>query len=179
MLVIAAVVSFILTYFPELQIVGIISAKIGTNLALKSGAFSEHEYFLFKSFTDTYFKKRSPFLLLYLFIVFAVIVFGYFLGKDIFYGSIIGVVISFIFARSKEKDLNDEFFDTFDRALKITKDYYLSHDNLANNSEQNAESTTCNNYCRKCGAPLSKDSAFCNKCGEKIISIEECENELS
>lgn len=179
MLVIAAAVSFILTYFPELQIVGIISAKIGTNLALKSGTFSEHEYFLIKSFTDTYFKKHSPFLLLYIFIVFAVIVSGYFLGKDIFYGSIIGVVVSFIFARSKEKDLDDEFFDTFDRILKITKDYYLSHENLTSNSEQNSENILCNNYCRKCGAPLSKDSVFCNKCGEKIINTEECENELS
>lgn len=51
--------------------------------------------------------------------------------------------------------------------------------NLAENSDKSIENITCNNYCRKCGAPLSKDSIFCNKCGEKIINTEECENELS
>lgn len=65
-------------------------------------------------------------------------------------------------------------------ALEQIATTYSSDDkDSSEDLSHSTENIIYNNYCRKCGAPLSKDSAFCNKCGEKIISIEECENELS
>lgn len=60
-----------------------------------------------------------------------------------------------------------------------TTNYSSDDKDSSEDLSHSTENIIYNNYCRKCGAPLSKDSAFCNKCGEKIISIEECENELS
>lgn len=184
MLVIAAVVSFLATWLSEMQIIGLISAKKLVRTFYKfveSGSdLTDFDYSvdsaIFKLVTDDYFKKSRFQLFIHSFIVIAVITTGYFLGKSIFWGCIIGVIASTSLALSKELDLRYEFLADIQKQIERIEN--ASNDNSAKNTKCRAESVACNNYCRKCGAPLSKDSAFCNKCGEKIISIEECENEL-
>ena len=117
MLVIAAVVSFLATWLSEMQIIGLISAKKLVRTFYKfveSGSdLTDFDYSvdsaIFKLVTDNYFKKSRFQLFIHSFIVIAVITTGYFLGKSIFWGCIIGVIASTSLALSKELDLRYEF----------------------------------------------------------------------
>lgn len=54
-----------------------------------------------------------------------------------------------------------------------------SKENIAKtNIQEETKNTVTNNFCRVCGEKLSDNSLFCHKCGTRVLSSEETENDL-